>query len=137
MQLNMFDEQAPEPKKPALTQIRRRWATKDEREYYKAIKAHVGHNLTHVPWCAQVDCPVEWAKTFLPLITDCAHEGDYVGAQATKDAIIEFLNSFGTELPTDVLLTLPEYEELDIRGIVCLGVEGDRSGMASGGAVFL
>ena len=63
-------------------------------------------------------CPLEWAKTFLPLVKDCEHREDYEAAQATSDAIMEFLNQF---LPADQqlnketdILKLPEYKEIVI-----------------------
>ena len=74
--------------------------------------------LNKPPWCSDVKCPVEWAETFLCLIPDCVHREDYEAAQATKDAIIQFLNKFGAEIPDDARLTLPEYKEIEIKGII-------------------
>lgn len=104
--------------------------------HYKAIKKWVLHELNHRPilLADKIKCPVEWAKTFFPLIPDCVHREDYEAAQATKDAIIEFLNGFGAEIPDDAQLRIPEYKPMDAHGIICFGKKGDPSGMASGGA---
>jgi len=108
------------------------------KEYYDQIKEFVHSLLNGVPFqiADKVTCPVEWAKTFFPMISDCVHREDYEGAQATKDAIIEFLNKFGLEIPEDAQLKIPEYKETEMHGILCLAKEGDISGLASGGAIL-
>ena len=73
-------------------------------QHYKDIKAHMKWVLEHPPWCYTGKCPVQWAKAFIPTMADCASREDYEAAQATKDAIIEFLNSMGAEIPADAEL---------------------------------
>lgn len=64
--------------------------------------------LNSRPWCYQKNCPVDWAKGFIPLIKESADDEDYEAAKATKDAIIEFLNGFGAKLPADCEILLPK-----------------------------
>lgn len=130
MQLTLFNDKAPLKKK-------RKPRSTFDRKHYKEIKDFMLQILNNRPWCCDVKCPVEWAMTFFPLIPECVQREDYEGAQATKDAIIEFLNGFGAEIPKDAMLNLPEYEPKTIRGIVCFGKEDDPSGLASGGAIIL
>jgi len=91
-----------------------------DKKYYKQIKAFVAEQLQQPSFLYTGKCPFEWAKTFLPLVKDCEHREDYEAAQATSDAIMEFLNQF---LPADQQLTkekdilkLPEYKEIIIYG---------------------
>lgn len=109
-----------------------------DKKHYKEIKKFVLLKLSTRPalLADKITCPVEWAKTFFPLISDCAAREDYEAAQGTKDAIIEFLNKFGAELPKDVEFKLPEYKILEAHGIICFGKKGDLSGMGSGGAML-
>ncbi|WP_183560626.1 hypothetical protein [Mucilaginibacter sp. SP1R1] len=69
------------------------WDEKHYQEIYEFMMATLGS----VPWCSDVKCPVEWAKTKLPLVSMCVANEDYEGAQATKDAIMDFLNQFLSE----------------------------------------
>lgn len=78
-----------------------------DRKHYRTVKKFMGQQLNNRPWCCQDVGPVEWAKTFIPLITDCVKQEDYEGAQATSDAIREFLNQFLKEpIPADITLKL-------------------------------
>jgi len=58
--------------------------------------------------------PVGWAKTFFPMIPDCVHREDYEAAQATKDAIIDFLNKLGANIPDDARLKVPDYKPMNL-----------------------
>lgn len=78
-----------------------------DRKHYRTIKKFVQQQLNQRPWCCQEVSPVDWAKTFVPLITDCVIQEDYEGAKATSDAIREFLNQFLKEpIPADATLKL-------------------------------
>lgn len=83
-----------------------------ENEYYQAAYKHVKWLLENRPWCCDIDCPVEWAKTFVPLVRDCAESEDYEGAQATKDAIKDFLRGFGMNISDDDTLKFDGLEYL-------------------------
>ncbi len=66
--------------------------------------------------------PFDWAKTFLPLISDCIYREDYEAAKACSDAIREFLNEFldeGDKIKEDATLNLPEIKAIKINGIIC------------------
>lgn len=110
-----------------------------DNEYYEQVKQHTHYNLTHVSMFldGKVKCPVEWAKTFYPLLVSCVESEDFEAAKGVRDAIIEFLNGFGADIPNDAILNLPDYQKIEVRGIMCLGIEGDPSVMASGGAIWL
>jgi hypothetical protein len=106
-----------------------------DRKRYRETKKWMLESLSIKQWCM----PENWTlsdqiKAYLPLIVDCAHREDYEGAQATKDAIVEFLNKF---LPESERLTgfeklnLPDYEPLEIHGIICF-VETDSRGNDTG-----
>ncbi len=110
------------------------------KRHYNEIKKFMEQRLKYVPMFCEIKCPVEWAKTFLPLISDCVHREDYEAAKATADAIREFLNKFLSDenkIPETTQLNLPEYVETEIRGIICYGDPNDKSGLASGGAEFI
>jgi hypothetical protein len=106
-------------------------------KYYKEVKKFMDWNFSHVDYRLMEKFktrPDLYAQTFFGLIPDCVQREDYEGAQATKDAIIEFLNKFGMEIPDDAQLRLPEYKPMDAHGILCFGKEGDPTGIGSGGA---
>jgi hypothetical protein len=91
-----------------------------DKKHYKSVKDFVSHQLNNRPWCVNTDCPVEWAKTFLPVISDCIHGEDYEAAQAASDAIREFLNQFLDEpIKENAQLKLPDFKPLVVQGIVC------------------
>jgi hypothetical protein len=80
-----------------------------DRKHYKEIKKFMLWRLNHVSCFSNVTCPIEWVKTFLPLLADCVHREDYEAAKATKDTIREFLNQFMEEkIAEDAMLKLPE-----------------------------
>jgi hypothetical protein len=81
-----------------------------DRKHYKEVKIYMDGILNNPPFQIALDgkpCPVNWAKGFFGLITDCVEREDYEGAKATRDSIIEFFNSFGAAIPEDARLTLP------------------------------
>jgi len=70
--------------------------------------------LNHTPWCYEGNCPFEWARTFLPLISDCIYREDYEAAKASTDAIREFLNRFlppEDQITVNDKLRLPEIKD--------------------------
>jgi hypothetical protein len=129
----------PSPGNIANALVVRRRGKKKKSDYYKAIKEFMLWELNHRDFrlVEKYKCPVDWAKTFLHLITDCVEREDYEGAAATKDAIREFLNGFGADIPEDAQLKLPEYKPVEMHGIICYGQEGDPSGIGSGGADWI
>lgn len=91
-----------------------------DRKHYKEIKKFVSWTLNNPPWCYTGKCPFDWAKVHVKLVAQCVHSEDYEGAKATSDAIREFLNQFLKEpIKEDALLNLPEYEAIELRGIIC------------------
>ena len=111
-----------------------------DKKYYKEIKTFMDNQLWHVDYRLAEkykDNPAGWAQSHFNLITDCVHREDYEAAQATKDAIIEFLNKLGAEIPNDAALNIPDYAPMEIHGIICLGKSDDPTGMGSGGAIWL
>lgn len=111
-----------------------------DKKYYKEIYNWMCENLKYSPiWYLKGEkpCPIEHVKTYFPLISDCVHREDYEAAQATKDAIINFLNKLGAEIPDSAELKIPDYKAIKIRGLICYGKKNDPSGFASGGAEFI
>lgn len=76
-----------------------------DKRHYKTIKKFMLDRLTHRPWCYE-GSPVDWAVGLFPLIQQSIDDEDYEAAQATKDAIIEFFNSMGADVPNDAKLIL-------------------------------
>lgn len=108
-----------------------------DKEYYREIKKFMDYEVSHKHFLCTIDCPIEYVKTFLPLISMSIEKEDYEAAQATKDAIMQFLNKFlkdGNKIKKSDTLKLPAYVEIEAHGIVCLGDPNDKTGMASGGA---
>lgn len=69
-----------------------------DKQHYKDIYEFMMSTLSSIPFQCVCKCPFEWAKIRLPLVSMCVSNEDYEGAQATKDAIKDFLNRF---LPDD------------------------------------
>lgn len=124
MQQSLFEDNQPgSVRQPALQQtaVRRRnghkrgtWDTK----YYKEIKAFMDRQMWHLDFRLAEKYkgdPIGWAKSHFHLISDCVHREDFEAAQATKDAIIDFLNKLGAEIPDDAELKIPEYKPMKIR----------------------
>jgi hypothetical protein len=82
------------------------------RKHYSEIRKFITDRLNSVPWCYKLGkeserSPIDWAITFLPLISDCVAREDYEAAKATRDAIIEFANKFTEDkIKADVLLRI-------------------------------
>ena len=86
-----------------------------DKKHYKTIKKWMIERLNSVPFQYKTNCPFDWAATFLPLIVDCSYREDYEAAQATSDAIREFLNGFLKEedrISETTLLKLPDYVDV-------------------------
>lgn len=77
-----------------------------DRKHYREIKNYMMDRLMRPPCHYTGNNPIDWAVGFFDLISDCVAREDYEGAKATRDAIIEFLNSFGAEIPEDARLNL-------------------------------
>ena len=58
------------------------------------------------PWCLEETDAVRWCVGFFPLIKMAVEEEQYEVAQAFKDAMIEFLNGLGAEIPKGFLFNL-------------------------------
>ena len=79
-----------------------------DKKHYREIKKFTLYQLQHKDFRTTINCPFEWAETFLPLLNYCISVEDYEGAQAMKDAIMDFLNDFLIEKITKKdLLKLP------------------------------
>ncbi|MBB6126955.1 hypothetical protein [Mucilaginibacter lappiensis] len=81
-----------------------------DKKHYQEIYDFMIATLSSVPWCSNVKCPFEWAKSKLPLITMSIEKEDYEAAQATKDAIKNFLNRFlddENKITNEATLKLP------------------------------
>lgn len=92
--------------------------------YYREIKKFMLYNLNHRSIFCTINDPIDWVKTFLPLVSMCVTNEDYEGAAACKDAIREFVNQFlskENKIKMKDMLKLPEYNELPIHGIICHG----------------
>ena len=89
----------------------------------KQIKDFMLNNLNSVPFQYEGRDPVEWAKTFLPVIADCIEREHYEGAKGTSDAIREFLNQFiekeEDKIKENDQLKIPAFKPIKIQGIVC------------------
>lgn len=86
-----------------------------DKKYYREIYNWICENLKFSPtWYLKGEnpCPIEHVKTYFPLISDCVHREDYEAAKATRDAIIDFLNKLGAEIPNDAVFILPEYKPM-------------------------
>jgi hypothetical protein len=108
-----------------------------DKKYYKVVKAYMDNQMWHIDYRLAEkykDDPIGWARSHFDLISDCVHRGDYEAAQATKDAIIDFLNKLGLEIPDDAVLKLPEYNPVKIRALICFGKKYDPSGFSNGSA---
>jgi hypothetical protein len=111
-----------------------------DKEHYKNVKSFMDEHILGVHYTLVEKYkkdPVAWAMTFFPLINQAVKDEDYEAAQATKDAIIDFLNRFGAKIPDSIEFKLPKYHPIKVRALVCYGKEDDPSGMASGGAEFI
>lgn len=81
-QFTLF-EHAPKPR-------RKRSKSSWDKKYYNACKKHMDYIVSHRPWCC--DCSLnEWLKTWVAFVKEFADKGDYEAAQASKDAIIDFV----------------------------------------------
>lgn len=99
--------------------------TREGKKHYNEIKKFVLSNLEFSgqiknfnPEATIYDCLVPT----LNMVSFCVQKEDYEGAQATKDAIMEFLNQFLSEedrIKVSDTFKLPDYKHEDIRGIVC------------------
>lgn len=51
-------------------------------QHYKDCRQLMKQNLEHRPWPLneKITCPFEWAKVFLPLISQAVHKENYVDA---------------------------------------------------------
>lgn len=114
-----------------------------DKKHYQILKKWIGERLKKYPFQlhervqkGEIDA-LDWAKSYIGLIPGCIHRGDYEGAQATRDAVIEFLNGFGLDIPENAVLNLPEYQPKQIYALLCFAKIGDPSGMANGGAMFI
>lgn len=143
MQQSLFNDNQPKDvRTPDLhkANVRRRNGHKKgtwDKKYYKELYDWMCENLKYSPtWYLKGEkpCPIEHVKTYFPLISDCVHRGDYEATQAIKDAIIDFLNKLGAEIPDDAVLKIPEYKPMKFSAFVCYGKEDDPTGFASGGA---
>lgn len=80
--------------------------------YYEAIKNHTLHILSHKPWCNKDLDIIVHIKGIIGLIPEMIEREDYEGAQAVKDAIMDFVNSFSDEKITkEALLIIPELKK--------------------------
>jgi hypothetical protein len=76
-----------------------------DKKHYKQCKDMITYQLNNVPFLyaerleseGRNPCPVEWAKSFIPMVSHCIETEDYEGAQAISDAIREFINKFSEE----------------------------------------
>lgn len=94
-----------------------------DKKHYKETKDFLFSVLNNKPYGCSTDCPWEWARGFVPLVSQCIHNEDYEGAKGASDAIREFLNQFLKEedkIDERATLKLPEFKECDIRGIICI-----------------
>jgi hypothetical protein len=87
-----------------------------DREYYKAIKRFTDHDLRHRPWCGDWDI-IAHIQMVIGLMPDLIEQEDFEAAQAVKDSVIEFVNSFSDDkIDKNVLLKIPAYKgQKDIR----------------------
>jgi hypothetical protein len=81
-----------------------------DKKHYAEVKEFVSHQVGHRPWCYDGDFST-WLTVWTSMIQHCIHDEDYEGAQATKDAITEFLNKHLPEVDhihRDAIIRLPD-----------------------------
>lgn len=82
-----------------------------DKKHYQEIKKFVDWRLRHRSWCSNSDV-VGHILMVIELMPDLIKREDYESAQAVKDSIIEFVNSFpGEKIDKDILLKIPSFTE--------------------------
>lgn len=66
------------------------------KKYYNACKKHMEWQVSHRPCVYEGDI-VKWLKGCNRVVKDFADAGDYEAAQASKDAILEFISKVTEE----------------------------------------
>ena len=95
------------------------------KKYYNEVKSFIDYQINNVNFMLVDEYrsrPIEWCKTFLPLIANSIHDEDFESAKAVSDSIRDFLNKFLGEdekiLPT-TKFKIPDFQQVEIKGVVC------------------
>jgi hypothetical protein len=81
------------------------------KKYYKQIKFFVDDRLRHRPWCMNDTTIMDHILMIIGLIPGCLERQDFEAAQAVKDSIIEFINTFpGEKIDRSILLRIPPFK---------------------------